>query len=365
MGSSATKSKSDAVIPIVQVSIKMLTAQPKTVSLNSSITVDKNNLTDNNTYILPKLSSRLCGKTLKNSNKDQLCSIEDVNELKNYLNSDQNSCKYDLNKKKFFRRTLSTKSEVDKFLKQLENEIIQVIEKDRYPHKTLSNSANNELKLILKQLDSKLVCSKLSIIAQILKFNTPEKPKLLVEIIRPQLEDAYLTNQHRSRYGKRLTYGILEKYFDIAQKLEEAFIRQKLSASNLRLTPSTSRLSKGMSGPGMDRAHKVSLKLAVILWKKVYGHDLAYANVRVQLRQALSLSPNIYTTCHHTNRVLHVKYDNEIIEAIQDSEKKSDLSPGAKMRLKQVLDTLLKLKQHSDVMNDFATRAIIVLRNLC
>ena len=110
------------------------------------------------------------------------------------------------------------------------------------------------------------------------------------------------------------------------------------------------------------------------MWKKVYGHDLAYRKVRFQLQQALSLSSNIYITCHHTNRVLHVKYDKEIIGALQKTstnennqpfqESSLNLSPGAKMRIKQVLEVLLNLREHSHVMNDFSTRSISVLKVL-
>ena len=362
MGASATKHKSDAVLPIVQISIKMLTSQPTKSQMNIKNKINPNDsMKDSSLCILPKISSRLCGKILKNCSKDQLCSTEDVDRLKDYLNSDFNSYKYDLNSRKFIHKTISSKTELNKFLRRREDEFIQIIDKDKYPHKTLSKSASKELKSILKQLNSKTVCSRLSLLSQ---FNVPENPRLLNDIIRPQLENAYMINQQRSKYGKRLTYGILEKYNDILLELEEAFIKQKLTASQLRQNLSMNRNMKGTRSLGMDRAHKVSLKLAVILWKKVYGHDLAYARVRVQLRQALSLPSNIYVTCHHTNRVLHVKYDNEIINALQRTEKQNTLSPGAKMRLKQVLDTLFKLKVHSDVMNDFANRSIAVLKNI-
>jgi len=365
MGASATKQKSNAVIPVVQISIKMLTCQPKKSQINVKNRINPNDsMKDSSLCILPKISSRLCGKILKNSCKDQLCSTEDVDRLKDYLNSDSNSYKYDLSSKKFIRKTMSTKTELDKFLRKREDEFIQIIDKDKYPHKTLSKSASKELKSILKQLNSKAVSSRFSLLSQLIKFNVPEKPRLLNDIIRPQLENAYMINQERSKYGKRLTYGILEKYNSIILELEEAFIKQKLTASKLRQNLSMNRNMKGTRTLGMDKAHKVSLKLAVVLWKKVYGHDLAYARVRVQLRQALSLPSNIYITCHHTNRVLHVKYDNEIINALQRSEEQNILSPGAKMRLKQVLDTLIKLKVHSDVMNDFANRSIAVLKNI-
>lgn len=360
MGNSIRKQKPDTIIPVVQVSIKMLGSQPKKSHSNPTNTVSSSQKSmDSKTYFVPMISTRLCGKILKNCSKEQLCTMEDVDSLKEYLASDFNKYKCDLSKKKFIRRSLSTKTELDRFLKQRENEFIQMMDKDKYPHKTLSHSANNDLRSVLRHLNSNIVSSKFSISYHLLKFRTPEKPKLVNEIIRPRLEDAYMTNQYRSRYGKHVTYSILEKYNDIIQKFEEIFVKQKLTASNLRRNT-----SKMANGTGVDRAHKVSLQLAVVLWKKVYGHDRAYARVRVQLRQALSLPSNIYLTCHHTNRVLHVEYDKQIIDALHESNKQYSFSPGAKQRLKQVIDTLVKLKEHSDVMNDFANRSITVLKSL-
>ena len=133
----------------------------------------------------------------------------------------------------------------------------------------------------------------------------------------------------------------------------------------MRRTPSVNKQNGVVCGPGMDRAHKLSLHLAVHLWKKAYGHDLAYANVVRQLKRALSLSSNIYVTCHHTNRVLHVKYDNEIISALQNlSTEKNTLSPGAKLRTKQILGVLPKLKEQSPAMNDFVNRSILALKTI-
>ena len=140
MGASATKQKSNAVIPVVQISIKMLTCQPKKSQINVKNRINPNDsMKDSSLCILPKISSRLCGKILKNSCKDQMCSTEDVDRLKDYLNSDSNSYKYDLSSKKFIRKTMSTKTELDKFLRKREDEFIQIIDKDKYPHKTLSS----------------------------------------------------------------------------------------------------------------------------------------------------------------------------------------------------------------------------------
>jgi len=307
----------------------------------------------------------LSGTILKNSSKDLICSNKDVDDLKTYLASDLNYYFCDITKQRISRRLASTKSEYDNLKRQQEQEIAQILEKEKYPHKTLSSSANKQLKANLKFLNSKLVISRFTTMLIFFRIRASEQPHLLCEVIRPKLEEAYLINLSRSGYHKVLTYMVLEKYTDLKLKLYEEFVRQKLSASNLRRNPSVSQLNGIKSGPGMDRAHKLSLHLAVHLWKQVYGHDLAYAKVRTQVRQALALPSNIYVTCHHTNRVLHVKYDKEIIDALQESRTKTpNLTPGAKMRLKQVIDVLKMLKEDSAVMNDFAKRSILVLKEL-
>ena len=364
MGSKVTKSKVDGTIPVAQITIKRLTCTPTHLNQpKKSYFVPQmhNKLNKTNPLNVPILSTWLCGSLLKTSTRDDMCTESDVENLIIYLGSEMNLSRYDVSKQMFSRRKHLYKYDLDTF--RLEQEVVQILNKDKYPHKRLSYGANKHLENTLKQLDSKSVLSKFSVMLIHLRFKTFNKPRLLEEIIIPKLEEAYSINVNRSSYDKIIIYSFKEKYSDFKIRFDDIFIRKKLSASNLRRNPSIKSPTGLSSAPGMDRAHKLSLFLAVQLWKKVYGHDLAYDNVRVQLSQALSLSSNLYHTCHHTNRVLHVRYDKEIVEALQAPGAKN-LTPGAKMRIKQVLDVMSILKKDSTVMSDFSKRSIPVLKEL-
>jgi hypothetical protein len=95
------------------------------------------------------------------------------------------------------------------------------------------------------------------------------------------------------------------------------------------------------ASPGLERAHLLSLGLATRLWKAHAGHDRIGARDLAALKSALNDRRNLRVVCQHTNRVLHVRYDDEIAMAMEESGLR--LSPGARQRLKcavQVLETL-------------------------
>ena len=361
MGSVIAKQRPEATIPVAQITIKQLESNS-----NKRKYPKLENKSDDKMCKVPKISTWLCGSVLKNSSKDVMCSEEDIENLKTYLSDGRNTYTCDISKQRFGRKKLSTKSEFASLQRKQEQEIIKILDREKHPHKTLGYSANKYLKSSLTELNSKLVSSPFTNFGLFFQFSRPERPLLLGEIILPKLEEAYIINRTRSRLDRRLTHKVLEKYCDIKCKLEEIFIRQQVTASILRKSPSVSK-QNGVTvcGPGMDRAHKLSLHLAANLWKKVYGHDLAYSNVVQEMREALSMPSNIYVTCHHTNRVLHVKYDNEIITALlnPNTEKRS-LSSGAKLRIKQILGVLPKLQEQSSVMNDFANRSKLALKTI-
>ena len=114
--------------------------------------------------------------------------------------------------------------------------------------------------------------------------------------------------------------------------------------------------------PGQEIAHKLSLFLAARLWRHTHrGRGVRRAEHR-HLRHALSQRTNVYHTCVHTNRILHVRYDNEIAAALDaaaigTAAAAPRLSPGAKTRVKQVLLVLKELKGHSDTMAEFCSKS--------
>ena len=67
---------------------------------------------------------------------------------------------------------------------------------------------------------------------------------------------------------------------------------------------------------------------------------------------ALNVDSNMYYTCKHTNRTVHVKYDKEISDAVK-SQGQVLISSGAKLRVKQVLSVLSKIEKRSPEMSDF------------
>lgn len=97
----------------------------------------------------------------------------------------------------------------------------------------------------------------------------------------------------------------------------------------------------------LDRAHKLSLFLAVKLWQCVFGHNYINQNDRIRLKRALCHNANLIYTCKFTNRVMHVRYDNEIASALAGGTKGPILSSGATLRAMDVLNTI-KIVRTSD-----------------
>jgi len=140
-----------------------------------------------------------------------------------------------------------------------------------------------------------------------------ERQTLLRKIILPKLEDLL-------RERKRTIWTI------------RSWIPSKLQAKDIRKYP---RIL--VADPELDRAHKLSLFLAVRLWKSVFGHSYISQSDRILIKKALSHTSNLTYTCKFSNRVLHVRYDNEIASALDQGPKKITLSSGAILRVNDIL----------------------------
>ena len=144
----------------------------------------------------------------------------------------------------------------------------------------------------------------------------------------------------------------------------EAGRYERVKKEEERLRIDLRKDSKVKTIEGSHRAHKVSLKLAVELWRIIKGQKVN-SHEETLLTELLREKVNIYHTCTHTNQVDHVKYDNEIIYALKQKQNgniKTRLTPGSKIRLKQILNTLNKLKAHSPELSDFCIKSVKLLR---
>jgi len=235
-------------------------------------------------------SPRLCISVLQ-QNPQKYCYERDVENLRQFMKTNANLVKS----------------------KSKDKELIQFLKFKR--KKPLSQQAEQHLSLILKSLQ-----------------NSPSKPSLVSSIILPCLETIKNDNVLLKKKHYTTWFGMAKLFFLSLFKIE-------LSAKTLRRQP---KLVKPV--PGLDRSHKLSLSLAVELWKHIYGHQYVNKKQKEMLKNALSLGSNVYLTCKHTNRTLHVKYDNEIALAMKGS---GQLSSGAKMRAKQVISVLGQLQKHS------------------
>ena len=68
-------------------------------------------------------------------------------------------------------------------------------------------------------------------------------------------------------------------------------------------------------------------------------------------------------TIQHTNRVLHVRYDEEILKRL-DSSSSLRLSPGAAKRLSAASSVLQKLSREHEEMKPFCDSALRRLNSL-
>ena len=69
------------------------------------------------------------------------------------------------------------------------------------------------------------------------------------------------------------------------------------------------------------------------------------------------------------NKFLHVKYDNEIINALKQQNQNGGnipirLTSGSKMRLNQILNALNKLKARSPELREFCIKSDKLLRTI-
>jgi len=260
------------------------------------------------------LTPKLCVAIFKQTNG--YCSESDIEKLKVFLSRPMNL--------KFFG-TAKCKLSEKELLKFMKN-----------PENSLSSSTEQYLKSLLNNLD-----------------NSYRKPALISSIVMPKLELIYAQNRSLHRHQKTLYWKTL---FSNCFHFVYSLFWFKLSPKTLRREP------KLRTEPGLERAHKLSLFLAVELWKNIHGHQYVRLKDKNILKEILSLDCNVYLTCKHTNRTLHVKYDNEIAEALV--AKNSKLSPGAKTRIKQICTVLPKFEKHSEAMRHFCSKTKMILTKL-
>ena len=260
------------------------------------------------------LSPKMCVAIFKQTNGH--CSAKDIEKLKVFISRPMN--------RRFFG---SAKC------KQNEKEILKFM---KNPDQILTANAEQYLKSLLNHLD-----------------NSYSKPALISSIVVPKLELIFAQNRSLQKHERTLYWTTL---FRNCYHFVYSLIWFKLSPKTLRKSP------KLKTEPGLERAHKLSLFLAVELWKNIHGHQYVKLKDKNILREVLSLDCNVYLTCKHTNRTLHVKYDNEIAEALV--KKNVKLSPGAKMRIKQICTVLPKFEKHSDSVSNFCVKTKGLLTKL-
>lgn len=255
------------------------------------------------------LNPRLCQSIFNNTN--EFCNKKDVQNLRKFMISDSNLKPTSMSKKKV-----------------LENELIKYINLPQSETKVLTSKTSKYLEAILVHLKGQTIL---------------EKPYLVSDVIETKLENIYernnaLQQQHQSRQWTSWLRSCVHYMYSM--------FRFKLTPKTLRKTPKLRPIS------GLDRAHKLSLSLAVGLWKHVYGHLYVKKDKKKVIACALNVDSNMYYTCKHTNRTVHVKYDKEISDAVK-SQGQVLISSGAKLRVKQVLSALSKIEKRSPEMSDF------------
>lgn len=219
------------------------------------------------------------------------CQNQDILELKNFLKSDANVCK-------------SVKNQDNK-------EILKALKTRQM--KKMSTKTEAHLFTLCKTLES-----------------APNKPKLLTKIILPVLETIYAENkaleESKNSVWKSMKHFIYSLFF------------VKISPKIIRKEPKLKSLS------GIDRAHIFSLSLATDLWQLIYGDKFITQKEKKCLRTVLRSEANLCYTCKFTNRVTHVKYDHEILQALlyhpAAGSPPPRLSFGAKSRVKDILKSL-------------------------
>ena len=241
--------------------------------------------------------------------------------------------------KKFLLSESNLKPDSMSKKKVLENELIKLIDLPSSETKLLSPGAANYLEEVLVHLKSQ---------------TNVKKPYLVSEVIEPKLEDIFIRNKALNQQYNNFQWT---SWLQNCVNFIYSVFRFKLTPKDLRKPPRLKAVS------GLDRAHKLSLSLAVQLWKHVYGHPYVKKNKKKIIANALSVDSNVYYTCRHTNRTVHVKFDNEISDAIK-AYGQVPISSGAKLRVKQVLIALSKIEKHSPEMSDFCDKSRKELKKL-
>lgn len=272
------------------------------------------------------LNPRLCQSIFHVT--EGYCKQTDIQPLKKFIFSDSNLKPTNMSKKI-----------------KIENELIKIINlpPNVSDTKMLSPNTAQYLESVLVHLKSQ---DKLA------------KPFLVSNIIEPKLEDIFAKNQALVKQNKLSSWTLWVR--NCLNFMYSQF-RFKLTPKILRKAPRLKAVS------GLDRAHKLSLSLAVEMWKHIYGHPYVKRNTKKMLANALNVDYNMYYTCRHTNRTIHVKYDKEIIDSIKDvkaGQGQVPISSGAKIRVKQVLSALQKIEKRLPEMSDFCGKCRQELKTL-
>ena len=255
------------------------------------------------------LNPRLCQSIFDNTN--EFCYQKDIQHFKKFMFSESNLKPTKMSNKKV-----------------LENELIKFINLPQSETKVLTPNTSKHLEAILVHLKGQTCL---------------QKPFLVSDILEPKLENIYERNNALQQQHQSLQWT---SWLQSCVHYMYSMFRFKLTPKTLRKNPKLRPIS------GLDRAHKLSLSLAVGLWKHVYGHPYVKKNKKKVIACALNVDSNMHYTSKHTNRTVHVKYDKEISDAVK-SHGQVPISSGAKLRLKQVLSALSKIEKHSPEMSDF------------
>ena len=296
----------------------------KSISLNS---IKSSQLTTPmmNKNVCFWLSPKLCA-TIFQSSSGNFSDFE-VERFKDFLASSKNIRQFDTNN-----------------VNKCDLELAKFIRSSNSNQKLLSSESKQHVTDIMKHLDSCWV-----------------KPKMIKIIIIPKLEEVYAENRAISNRIRFVTW-FKNLFYYLLYQLKKLY-RYDLKAKMLRKTPRNVKTIEGM-----HRAHKVSLKLAVELWMIIEGKTVN-THEKNLLKHILSEKVNIYHTCEYTNKVLHVKYDNEIINALKQQNQNGGnipirLTSGSKMRLNQILNALNKLKARSPELREFCIKSDKLLRTI-
>jgi len=268
----------------------------------------------------------MCARVLRTRDPNSCCRESEVSALKHFLNGPHNL--FQNENQNQFRRS------------HMESEIAAVA---KCPSKkTLTPKSRQHLAAVLKVVYSSD------------RYEYFHRHKLLSDHVLVVLGAIHCANSRGSIFRRSLR----QSFWLLFTCLWEGMYRPRLKAKSLR------RTCAGIKAlPGQEIAHKLSLFLAVELWKLARGQNIRMRDHR-KLKHALSQRANVYHTCVHTNRTLHVQYDKEIARALLAQPNRERLSPGAKLRVKQILPVLNDLRDHSDTMLDFCTKSRTLLSKL-